>query len=279
VLIISYESLRLYSKQLGQTPIGLMLCDEGHRLKNSNSQTFQALFALNVKRRVILSGTPIQNDLTEYFSLLNFACPGLLGNESEFRKNFELPILRGRDAFASDKERQNSDEKLSELVGIASRVIIRRTQDLLRKYLPTKQEHVVFCKLAGLQLDMYQAYLNSAEVNRLLKGKDSQPLRAITHLKKLCNHPALLDEHVSRQPNVSDSGKLIVLERMLHKIKSTTKDKIVLISNYTQTLDLFENLCGGRGWGCLRLDGSMAVKKRQKLVDQFNDPMGTGMRC
>ncbi|KAI9190170.1 DNA-dependent ATPase protein rad54 [Blastocladiella emersonii ATCC 22665] len=272
VLIISYESLRLYSPYLGQTPIGLLLCDEGHRLKNSNSQTFQALNALNIPRRVILSGTPIQNDLTEYFSLLNFSCPGLLGSETEFRRNFELPILRGRDSDATDKDKAVSEAKLAEMIGIANKVMIRRTQELLQKYLPHKQEHVVFCKMAPVQLDMYTSYLESPEVKALLRGKDSQPLKAIGYLKKLVNHPCLVDEH--RELRLAESGKMLLLERMLHKIKTTTQDKIVLISNYTQTLDVFERMCRARAWGCLRLDGTMTVKKRQKLVDQFNDPAG-----
>lgn len=81
VLIISYETLRLNVEELKNTPIGLLLCDEGHRLKNGESQTFTALNGLNVDRRVILSGTPIQNDLSEYFSLLTFANPNLLSTE------------------------------------------------------------------------------------------------------------------------------------------------------------------------------------------------------
>lgn len=134
VLIISYESLRIYSPLLSKAEIGLMLCDEGHRLKNQDNQTYQALNGLNAKRRVILSGTPIQNDLTEYFSLLNFTCPGSLGTTPEFRKNFERPILRGRDADATDKDKQASEEKLKELLEIANKFIIRRTAELLTKY-------------------------------------------------------------------------------------------------------------------------------------------------
>jgi DNA repair and recombination RAD54-like protein len=134
VLIISYESLRAYTPTLLKMEIGLLLCDEGHRLKNSDSQTYQALNSLNAKRRVILSGTPIQNDLTEYFALLSFAIPGVLGTESEFRKNFENPILKGRDALASEKDREVGEQKLSELLQIANKFIIRRTSDLLTKY-------------------------------------------------------------------------------------------------------------------------------------------------
>ena len=96
--------------------------------------TFQALTALNVQRRVILTGTPIQNDLSEYFALLNFANPEYLGTKLDFKKNFESKILRGRDADATDKEKLESDAKLKELGGLVSKFIIRRTNDLLSKY-------------------------------------------------------------------------------------------------------------------------------------------------
>lgn len=79
ILIISYETFRLHSYVLHKDEVGLVLCDEGHRLKNSENQTYQALMGLQAKRRVLLSGTPIQNDLTEYFSLVHFVNQGLLG--------------------------------------------------------------------------------------------------------------------------------------------------------------------------------------------------------
>ncbi|KAL2179490.1 P-loop containing nucleoside triphosphate hydrolase protein [Thermothelomyces heterothallicus CBS 202.75] len=295
VIIVSYETLRLNVEELRNTPIGLMLCDEGHRLKNGDSQTFNALNSLNVSRRVILSGTPIQNDLSEYFALINFANPDLLGTRLEFRKRFELPILRGRDADASEAERQRGDECLAELLGIVNKFIIRRTNDILSKYLPVKYEHVVFCKLAPFQLALYNYFITSPDIQALLRGKGSQPLKAIGILKKLCNHPDLLDlaadlpgceqfwpeDYVPKEARGRDrdirpwySGKMQVLDRMLARIRADTNDKIVLISNYTQTLDLFERLCRSRGYGCLRLDGHMNVNKRQKLVDKFNDPNG-----
>lgn len=245
-----------------------------------------------------MSGTPIQNDLSEYFSLLNFANPGLLGSTVEFRKNYELPILRGRDSEASEQEQQISNQKLTELSGVVSKFIIRRTNDILSKYrtittplnwhqffhicshpyhldifyitclVPTKFEHVVFCKLSPFQLDLYNHFINSKSIQRLLRGNGSQPLKAIGLLKKLCNHPDLLDlpddlegcesllppeyqiksakKPMSRGGvlvQTQFSGKMQVLDRMLAKIKKETTDKIVLISNYTQTLDIFEKLC------------------------------------
>ncbi|CAP97480.1 Pc22g01920 [Penicillium rubens Wisconsin 54-1255] len=295
VLIVSYETLRMYADTLNDTPIGLLLCDEGHRLKNKESLTWTALNQLNVTRRVILSGTPIQNDLSEYFALLHFANPNLLGSQAEFRKRFELPILRGRDAAGTDAEKKLGDERLQELSGIVNKFIIRRTNELLSKYLPIKYEHVVFCNMSEFQRGLYNHFIKSPEIQSLLRGKGSQPLKAIGILKKLCNHPDLLDlandlpgcEHAfpedysppdsrGRDRDIKSwySGKMMVLDRMLARIRQDTNDKIVLISNYTQTLDLFEKLCRSRGYGSLRLDGTMNIKKRTKLVDTFNNPDG-----
>ncbi len=291
VMIVSYETLRSLTDNIGDTEVGLLLCDEGHRLKNGDSLTFQALSQIKVKRRVILSGTPIQNDLSEYFSLLNFANPELLGTRLEFRKNFEIKILRGRDADATPSEQAESNKKLQELSALVSRFIIRRTNDLLSKYLPVKYEHVVFCKMAPFQRKLYQLFLNSSECKNYLRGKGSSALTAINILKKLCNHPDLLQlpEDIDGSQNIFPdgytprdrrdlhlefSGKMAVLERFLRTIRQTTTDKVVLISNYTQTLDFFERIMRNNRWGHFRLDGTMNPTKRQKLVDQFNDPEG-----
>lgn len=289
VMIVSYETLRNLQELLGNTEVGLLLCDEGHRLKNADSLTFQSLDMIKVKRRVILSGTPIQNDLSEYFSLINFAIPDVLGSRAEFRKQFELHILRGRDADATEQQQQLGREKLQELSGLVSQFIIRRTNDILSKYLPVKYEHVVFCNLSPFQLSLYDLFVKSPAIKKLLRGVGSQPLKAIGILKKLCNHPDLLDlpddlegseelfpedykPRDRRHVAVQLSGKMAVLERFLTTIRTTTDDKIVLISNYTQTLDLFERLCRTKRWGCFRLDGTMNIGKRQRLVDRFNDP-------
>ncbi|KAH9001179.1 DNA repair protein SNF2 family [Lactarius akahatsu] len=301
VMIVSYETLRTLTAHLANCKIGLLLCDEGHRLKNSESLTFQALNSLDVRRRVILSGTPIQNDLSEYFSLLSFANPNFLGTKNDFRKNFENAIIRGRDADATDQLKATCEKKLKELGEMVSKFIIRRTNDLLSKYLPVKYEQVVFCGLSDFQLSLYKLFISSPEIQALLRGVDSQPLKAINILKKLCNHPELLDlpndlygserlipegfqgsgqqagaKSRDRNPSVHCewSGKFMVLERFLHQIRTETNDKIVLISNYTQTLDIFEKMLRSKQYGYFRLDGTMTITKRQKLVDQFNDPEG-----
>ncbi|XP_045905127.1 DNA repair and recombination protein RAD54-like isoform X2 [Micropterus dolomieu] len=293
ILIISYETFRLHAEVLHKGKVGLVICDEGHRLKNSDNQTYQALNAMSGQRRVLISGTPIQNDLLEYFSLVHFVNAGILGTAQEFKKRFELPILKGRDADASDKDRQTGEEKLKELISIVNRCLIRRTSDILSKYLPVKLEQVVCCRLTPLQTELYKRFLRQAKpIETLQEGKISvSSLSSITSLKKLCNHPALIYEkcvdgedgfegaldlfpagYCTKAVEPQLSGKMLVLDYILAMTRTTTSDKVVLVSNYTQTLDLFEKLCRSRSYLYVRLDGTMSIKKRAKIVERFNSP-------
>lgn len=231
-----------------------------------------SIVQLKCKKRVILSGTPIQNDLLEYFSLVHFVSEGILGTAQEFRKNFELPILKSRDSFASDKENAAGQEKLRELSAAVEKCMIRRTSALLTKYLPQKIELVVCCNLTPDQATLYKKHALKFTSSSAGGNKATSTLAAITSLKKLCNHPDLIADPLPSKLNVEASGKFKVLDMLLAVIKSTTDDKIVLVSNYTQTMDFFEKLCQLRKYGFTRLDGSMAIKKRMKVVDRFNDP-------
>ncbi|PIC51735.1 hypothetical protein B9Z55_002128 [Caenorhabditis nigoni] len=298
VLIISYETFRLYANILHSGEVGIVICDEGHRLKNSDNLTYQALSGLKCARRVLISGTPIQNDLLEYFSLVNFVNPGLLGTASEFRKKFENAILKGRDADASAEDQKKGEEKTKEMVSLVEKCIIRRTSALLTKYLPVKYEHIICCKNSTLQETLYNKLIECEKQNRITekdKGATASALSFITHLKKLCNHPYLVYEELQKPDNrfrnkclsvfpeafnpksfdPSFSGKMKVLDYILAVTRKTTDDKFVLVSNYTQTIDQFMALCKLRGYDFVRLDGSMSIKQRSKIVDTFNDPAST----
>ncbi|KAK9745329.1 SNF2-related domain [Popillia japonica] len=299
LLIISYETFRMHAETLHKGEIGLVLCDEGHRLKNCENQTYRALMGLQAKRRVLLSGTPIQNDLTEYFSLIHFVNEGLLGSAQEFRRKFENYIIKGQDALATPLERRHAQECLLELSNIVNKCLIRRTSALLTKYLPVKFEMIVCCRLTALQKQIYTNYLNSDAIKRTVKnagsnsdGKSSlSTLVSITNLKKLCNHPNLIMDkvlegeegfensrhlfpakHSENDVRPELSGKLMLLDCLLANLKANYNDKIVLVSNYTQTLDLFEKLCKKRVYAYVRLDGTMTIKKRAKVVESFNKP-------
>ncbi|KAL2620529.1 hypothetical protein R1flu_000734 [Riccia fluitans] len=307
VLIISYETFRLHADKFkNEGSCDLLICDEAHRLKNDKTLTNQALASLHCRRRVLLSGTPMQNDLEEFFSMVNFTNPGILGSPAIFRKHYEIPILNGREPDASEEARALSAERSSELSETVNQFILRRTNALLSNHLPPKIVQVVCCKLTDLQLKVYGHFIRSKNVRQVLedKAKRSKVLASITALKKLCNHPKLIYDTLksggsqaagfedcmkyfspgmfcaSARQGISAidgswidlSGKMAVLARLLANIRQTTDDRIVLVSNYTQTLDLFAQICRERLYPYVRLDGTTSISKRQKLVKRFNDP-------
>ena len=155
------------------------------------------------------------------------------------RKNFENPILRGRDSLASDKDKEISELKLNELLATANQFIIRRTAALLSKYcnkkipfffyfciiVPVKYEYVVFCKFSPLQRQVYENFTKSKQVKKLLNGDGTiQPLRAITLLKKLCNHPALLVNVEGNNNSYSSSTRGSSSNKPLHGAHQVKSD-------------------------------------------------------
>ncbi|GAX75378.1 hypothetical protein CEUSTIGMA_g2822.t1 [Chlamydomonas eustigma] len=317
VLIISYETFRLHAERL-QVPgaCDLLICDEAHRLKNDATLTNKALGALPCKRRVLLSGTPLQNHLDEFYAMVDFCNPGVLGTPQQFRRTYEAPILAGREPGASPEIEAQGQTRSAELSALVNVFILRRTNALLSQHLPPKVIEVVCCRLTALQQLLYDHFLHSKATRKLLNGKGTAGvLSAITSLKKLCNHPKLIYDmvHSSAYPdksagesekeldagfkNVEElfppgvfdcgrsgrggmalgwellSGKMAVLSRMLQALRTDTRDRIVVVSNYTQTLDLVSQLCRERQYPFLRLDGSTSISKREKLVKAFNDPL------
>ncbi|KAJ3695883.1 hypothetical protein LUZ60_001260 [Juncus effusus] len=306
VLIVSYETFRMHSTKFEKSgSCDLLICDEAHRLKNDQTLTNKALASLPCKRRILLSGTPMQNDLEEFFSMVNFTNPGIIGDAAYFRKYYEAPIISGREPIATQEEKKLGNERSVELSAKVNQFILRRTNALLSNHLPPKIIEVVCCKLTPLQLTLYKHFIQSKNVRRLINedAKHSTILAYITNLKKLCNHPKLIYDTMKSSSSTNSgfdnclqffppelfssrngswtggdgiwvelSGKMHVLARLLSHLRQKTDDRIVLVSNYTQTLDLFAQLCRERRYPFLRLDGTTSISKRQKLVNRFNDP-------
>jgi DNA repair and recombination RAD54-like protein len=156
VLIISYDTFRLYvdrfQKAAPSKAPDILICDEAHRLKNADTATTQALASLVTRRRVLLSGTPMQNDLEEFYAMVDFTNPGVLGTPSSFRRTYMHPILTGREPDASDKEKGLADVRAGELSALVNEFILRRTNALLSAHLPPKLVQIVFCRLTELQV-------------------------------------------------------------------------------------------------------------------------------
>ncbi|KAJ9497813.1 helicase [Exophiala xenobiotica] len=292
VMIIGYERLRSVADDLGQGhPIDIVICDEGHRLKTMKNKSAQAIESLNTKRRIILSGTPIQNDLSEFYAMANFVNDGCLGSQKGFIRDFEKPIMKSRQPDASEDDLERGREASDELARITSPFILRRTADILADFLPPKTEFVLFCKPTQAQAKIYRSVLQSPMFHNALRSNETA-FQLITILKKLCNSPALMDPKYGNDDATPSSSltvlndmlpsgisklyqnhlscKIRLLDQLLQQIRHSTDEKVVVISNYTSTLNLIEQLLKSSDLPSLRLDGSVAASKRQSLVDQFN---------
>ncbi|XP_030226040.1 DNA repair and recombination protein RAD54B isoform X1 [Gadus morhua] len=301
VLVISYEMLLRSLEQVQKLEFGLIVCDEGHRLKNSSIKTSSAISGLSCRRRVILTGTPVQNDLQEFYAIIELVNPGILGSCAAYRKVFEEPILRSRQPSCTEEERVLGEERATELSRLTSMFVLRRTQEIINCYLPPRHDWTLFCGATALQTELYQQLLGHRVFRACLQGSGQTHthLACITALKKLCNHPGLLhatvkakadsgsventlyeglaalfpEDYSSGGLSTADSGKLLVLADLLTAIRHISpSDRVVVVSNYTQTLDLLQDLCVHMGYTFCRLDGQTPTNQRQRLVDNFNSP-------
>lgn len=279
VMIVGYEKVRSISAELKKASIDLIVCDEGHRLKTAANKSAQAILSLNTDKRIILSGTPIQNDLGEFFTMVNFLNPGILGTYATFKREFELPILKSRQPEAMKKDIEKGKLRSEELSKLTRLFTLRRTAATLDKYLPPKTDTVLFCTPLPQQIKIYKDLLESNTIRSCLGSSDTaEHLKAITMLKKLCNSPALLRDtefDSSKLPIPATlsmgSGKMRVVEDFLLQLFENTDEKVVIVSGYTKTLDIIEDKLNDLGLPLFRLDGNTATNKRQTLVDIFNN--------
>jgi DNA repair and recombination protein RAD54B len=291
VMIVGYEKLRLIQDDLKKgSPIDIVIVDEGHRLKTAQNKSALAIKSLNTERRVILSGTPIQNDLSEFFTMVDFVNPGLLNKYNVFKREFENPILKSRQPNATAAEIEKGEARSEELANICSQFILRRTAEVISKFLPPKTETVLFCRPTAAQVNVYKAILQSPVYGTVL-GSTELSLQLINILKKVCNSPSLFLKGATEDttPNeaikglvdsidpavlkvgAAASAKLQVLDTLLHQLRTSTTEKIVLVSNYTSTLDMLAALLSSLDYTYLRLDGKTPASQRQSLVDKFNN--------
>uniref|UniRef100_A0A146LH21 DNA repair and recombination protein RAD54-like n=1 Tax=Lygus hesperus TaxID=30085 RepID=A0A146LH21_LYGHE len=287
VLIISYEMFVKSHEDVKENKFDLMICDEGHRLKNSSIKATCLLNEVSCSSRVLLTGTPIQNDLQEFYALVNFVNPGILGSPAQFGRNFEKPILESKEPHCSSEALDNGKLKSDELNRLTSDFILRRTQELIGKYLPQKTEYVVLCAASELQKKLYSTAVKywTERMDELGDREMPRHLSVITALKKICNHPFLLNspadddleslakilgDETRAQFVVQDSGKLMVVESIMKSLLGT-KERLILVSNFTQTLDILAKVCSRNECNYLRFDGSTPVSQRNSIVSQFNN--------
>ena len=288
IMIIGYEKFCKVQEELQKGPgVDIVIMDEGHRVKTAKNKSAQAIKALDIARRVILSGTPIQNDLSEFFIMVDLVNPDVLGDYKQFTKDFETPIVRSRQPEATQKQIEKGEAASEELANRTNPFMLRRTAEVLSKYLPPKTEYVLLCRPTTSQATAYQHVLAHPAFQAAL-GNSEASLQLITVLKKVCNSPSLLkaaDPNAQVSPLMASlvssipgqllrssagSTKIRALDQLLHAIRTNTSDKVVLVSNYTSTLDLLSTLLTSLAHPFVRLDGSTPSAKRQDIVDTFN---------
>ncbi|XP_022680894.1 protein CHROMATIN REMODELING 24 isoform X2 [Setaria italica] len=217
-----------------------VILDEGHLIKNNNTQRAKSLFEIPCAHRIVISGTPIQNNLKEMWALFNFCCPDVLGDKQQFKTRYESAILRGNDKSATAREKHVGSNVAKELRERIKPYFLRRMKSEVfldsgaseEKTLAKKNELIVWLKLTPCQRKLYEAFLKSELVHLAIQPKGS-PLAAITILKKICDHPLLLTkkaaegvlEGMDEMLNDQDIG---MVEKMAMNLADMAHDDNVL---------------------------------------------------
>lgn len=286
-----------------------MILDEGHLIKNPNTQRAQSLLEIPSAHRIIISGTPIQNNLKELWALFNFCCPELLGDKRSFKERYEHYILRGNDKNASDRDKRIGSKVAMELREHIQPYFLRRLKtevfskdNATTAKLSTKNEVIVWLRLTNCQRKIYEAFLNSELV---LSAFDGSPLAALTILKKICDHPYLLTKRAAEDVLEGMDSMLSPEDRSLaenlalhladvsergafHEKHDNISCKIsfilsllgnlipeghyVLIFSQTRKmLNLIEESLVSEGYSYLRIDGTTKASDRVKIVNDFQE--------
>lgn len=275
VLVTTYAGLQTYGDVLIPVEWGYAVLDEGHKIRNPNTAITIYCKELKTHNRVILSGTPMQNNLTELWSLFDFIYPMRLGTLVAFRNQFEIPIRLGGYANASNLQVMTAQKCAETLKDTISPYLLQRLKVDVAADLPKKSEQVLFCKLTRPQREAYELFLKSDDMASIL-NRTRQSLYGIDILRKICNHPDLLDPRLKNKPgyewgSASKSGKMAVVKSLLPMWKRLGH-KTLLFCQGVQMLDVIEAFVRRQDdIRYLRMDGKTPVKQRQTLVDQFNN--------
>lgn len=241
-------------------------------LKNNKTATYTALDSLPCKRRVLLSGTPMQNDLSEFFSMINFTNRRILGDRKAFRKYYELPILMGREPECLETDADLGAERSAELSAIVNQFVLRRTNVLLKKHLPPKVIQVVCCRPSQLQIQLYQHFLASKSVRKLTSGDDEggsrgggglQALPLITSLKKLVNHPKLIFDSSQAAASAKGKGGLSFRDEETGAVEKVPP---ALVAMFKSTRPIFEKADGG---GFMRNPSAAAYSGKMYVLERL----------
>ncbi|KAL7374774.1 hypothetical protein ABVT39_006844 [Epinephelus coioides] len=269
VLLTSYELVTIDQTALKSIDWACLVVDEAHRLKNNQSKFFRRLNDYKIDHKLLLTGTPLQNNLEELFHLLNFLTPNRFNNLEGFLEEF------------ADISKEDQIKKLHDLLGPH---MLRRLKADVFKNMPAKTELIVRVELSPMQKKYYKLILtkNFEALNSKGGGNQVSLLNIMMDLKKCCNHPYLFpvaSMEAQKTPNgayegsalTKASGKLMLLQKMLRKLKEQGH-RVLVFSQMTKMLDLLEDFLDHEGYKYERIDGGITGALRQEAIDRFNAP-------
>nr|CAI5844827.1 unnamed protein product [Callosobruchus analis] len=269
VLLTSYELVSIDAPCLGSIDWAVLVVDEAHRLKSNQSKFFKILNSYNIAYKLLLTGTPLQNNLEELFHLLNFLDGQKFNDLASFQAEF------------ADISKEDQVKKLHEMLGPH---MLRRLKADVLKNMPSKSEFIVRVELSPMQKKYYKYILtrNFEALNPKGGGQQVSLLNIMMDLKKCCNHPYLFPAAAEEAPVgphggwdighlTKASGKLVLLQKMLKRLKDQGH-RVLIFSQMTKMLDILEDFLDGEGYKYERIDGAITGNHRQEAIDRFNAP-------
>ncbi|TDB83401.1 DEAD/DEAH box helicase [Actinomadura sp. KC216] len=263
LVLTTYGTATRDAETLARIEWGRVVCDEAQALKNSGTRQARAVRSIPARNRIALTGTPVENHLTELWSIMEFANPGLLGPRAEFRRRFAIPI-----------ERDGDEQAALALKRATQPFVLRRlkTDKSIISDLPEKQEIKVYCNLTTEQASLYQATVDDM-LAQIAEAEDSQRrglvLATMAKLKQVCNHPAQLLKDGSRLPG--RSGKLERLEEICAEVLEQG-EKALVFTQYAEFGSMLQPYLAGRlERPVLWLHGGTSKQARDELVERFQD--------
>ncbi|WP_427891411.1 DEAD/DEAH box helicase [Kribbella sp. GL6] len=260
VVLTTYGVVRQDHRLLGEIGWGLAVADEAQHAKNPLSRTARALRTLPSATRIALTGTPVENRLSELWSILDWSAPGLLGTLDRFRQDVAVPV-----------ERFHDEEATARLARVTRPFLLRRRKSDpgIAPELPQKTEHDVVVPLTTEQATLYQAVAKEtlAKIEEASGiARRGLVLSLLTQLKQVCNHPAQFLHEPG--PLERRSGKLAALDELLDVILAEG-ESVLIFSQYVEMCRLIEAHLAARQVRTLFLHGGIGVRKRSEMVEQF----------
>ncbi|BFZ02829.1 hypothetical protein BsWGS_05868 [Bradybaena similaris] len=284
ILITSYNTLVIHQELVLRFNWHYVILDEGHKIRNPDAKVTLCAKQFRTPHRIILSGSPIQNNLKELWSLFDFVFPGKLGTLPDFMQHFSIPIVQGGYSNATQMQVETAYRCACVLRDTINPYLIRRMKADVKKHLdlPNKNEQVLFCRLTDEQRDVYQEYLDSRECNAILQGK-FQVFAGLITLRKICNHPDLSTggpqifqgQAMPGEPEYQfgyykRSGKMIVVEALL-RLWHKQKHRVLLFTQSKAMLNILEKHVQNNGYSYMIMDGGTPISARQPLISQYNN--------